>query len=190
MSKAGTYSNQGDDYQRAIAINWIIKLITDNTIEYVQVESNGLSGINEKVTVDDIVVVYKDGKRRHIQAKKNQAQERSWSIKDWGRELSKILFQLEQGKHITVELYSATPLGEFTTLPRECRLHPNFSDFKNELSDTNTKALSILVREWKRSEEEIFILLKRLRTGSHHNIEDWGKVNKGNYSGPLLSFCN
>jgi hypothetical protein len=66
MSKAGTYSNQGDDYQRAIAINWIIKLMTDNTIEYVQVESNGLSGINEKVTVDDIVVVYKDGKRRHI----------------------------------------------------------------------------------------------------------------------------
>ena len=47
MSKAGTYSNQGDDYQRAIAANWIIKMMTDTTIEYVQVESNGLSGINE-----------------------------------------------------------------------------------------------------------------------------------------------
>ena len=178
MSKAGTYSNQGDDYQRAIALNWIIKLITDNTIEYVQVESNGLSGILEKVTVDDIVVVYKDGKRRHIQAKKNQTQERVWSITDWRSELPKILSQLDQGEHITVELYSATPLGEFTTLPKECRSHPNFSDFKNELSDANAKALSILVKEWKRSEEEIYNLLKRLRTGSHLNIEDWGKVNK------------
>ena len=178
MSKAGTYSNQGDDYQRAIAINWIIKLITDNTIEYVQVESNGISGIHEKVTVDDIVVVYKDGKRRHIQAKKNQTQERLWSIKDWGSELPKILFQLEQGEHITVELYSATPLSEFTSLPKECRSHPNFSDFKNELSEANAKALSILVQEWERSEVEIFNLLKRLRTGSHLNTEEWGKFNK------------
>jgi len=178
MSKAGTYSNQGDDYQRAIAINWIIKLITDNTIEYVQVESNGLSGIHEKITVDDIVVVCKDGKRRHIQAKKNQTQARLWSIMDWRSELPKILFQLEQGEHITVELYSATPLGEFTTLSNGCRLYPNFSDFKNELSEANNTALSILVKEWNRSEEEIFNLLKRLRTGSHHNIEDWGGINK------------
>lgn len=178
MSKAGTYSNQGDDYQRAIAANWIIKMMTDTTIEYVQVESNGLSGMNEKVTVDDIVVFYKDGKRRHIQAKKNQTQERVWSIMDWKGELPKILYQLEQGEHITVELYSATPLGEFTTLPRECRLHANFSDFKNALSDANAKALSILVKEWSCSEEEIFYLLKRLRTGSHLNTEDWRKNNE------------
>jgi hypothetical protein len=178
MSKAGTYSNQGDDYQRAIAANWIIKMMTDTTIEYVQVESNGLSGINERVTVDDIVIFYKDGKRRHIQAKKNQTQERVWSITDWRGELPKILSQLEQGEHITVELYSATPLGEFTTLPKECRLHPNFSDFKDELSDANAKALSILLKEWSRSEEEIFNLLKRLRTGSHLNTEDWRKNNK------------
>ncbi len=182
MSKAGTYSNQGDDYQRAIAINWIIELLTDNTIDYVQVESNGLFGINEKTTVDDIVIVYKDGTRRHIQAKKNQTQERSWSIKDWGGELTKILSQLEQGEHIIVELYSATPLGEFTTLSTGCRLYPNFSDFKNELSEANTKALSILVKEWGRSEEEIFKLLKRLRTGSHHNTEKWSKVNKESLS--------
>jgi len=182
MSKAGTFSSQGDDYQRVIAINWIIKLIADNSIEYVQVESNGLAGIHEKVTVDDIVVVYVDGKRRHIQAKKNQTQERSWSIKDWGSELPKILSQLEQGEYVTVELYSATPLGEFTTLPKECRSHPNFSDFKKELSDANAKALSILVKEWCRSEEEIFNLLKRLRTGSHHNVEGWREANKESLS--------
>ena len=182
MSKAGTYSNQGDDYQRAIAINWVIKLLTNDSIEYVQVESNGLSGKKEKVTVDDIVIVYKDGTRKHIQAKKNQTQERSWSIKDWGSELPKILDQLEQGEHITVELYSSTPLGEFKTLQNECRLYPNFRDFKRQLSVTNTKALSTLVKEWERSEEEIFNLLKRLRTGAHHNTEEWSKVNKDSLS--------
>ncbi|WP_430972717.1 AAA family ATPase [Sunxiuqinia rutila] len=178
MSKAGTYSTQGDDYQRAVAINWIIKLITDDTIKYIQVESNGLLGIDEKVTVDDIVVVYKNGDRRHIQAKKNQTQERSWLIRDWRSELPKILFQLEQGKHIEVELYSATPLGEFTTLPRECRSFLNFSDFREQLSLANDKALSSLVKEWNRSEEDVFNLLKRIRTGVHHNTEEWGKVNK------------
>ncbi len=176
MSKAGTYSNQGDDYQRAIAVNWIIELLVNDKIEYVQVESNGLPNKNEEVTVDDIVVVYKDGTRRHIQAKKNQSQERSWSIKDWGSELPKILDQLEQGEHITVELYSSTPLGEFTTLPKECRLYPNFSDFKKHLSTKNTEALLILAKEWERSESEIFSLLKRVCTGSHHNTEKWRRI--------------
>ena len=61
-------------------------------------------------------------------------------------------------------------------------MHPNFCDFKDELSDANAKALSILVREWNRSEEEIFNLLKRLRTGSHLNTEDWRKNNKESLS--------
>jgi hypothetical protein len=177
MSKAGTYSNQGDDYQRAIAINWIIELLANDAIEYVQVESNGLPGINEKVTVDDIVVVYKDGARRHIQAKKNQTKERAWSIKDWGSELPKILTQLEQGNNITVELYSSTPLGDFTTLSKACQIFPNFSDFKEELSIADTKALLTLATEWNRSEENIFYLLKRLRIGSHHTFEKWEKIN-------------
>ncbi|TKG97196.1 ATP-binding protein [Puteibacter caeruleilacunae] len=191
MSKAGTYSNQGDDYQRAVAINWIIKLVTDDTIEYVQVESNGLLGIKEKVPVDDIVVVYKDGRRRHIQAKKNQTQERAWSIKDWGSELPKILSQLEQGEHIFVELYSSTALGEFKTLSRECQNYPNFDDFRVQLSIANKKALSVLVKEWKRSEDEIFKLLKRLCSGSQHTTEEWRNVNKDSLrrivTNPLLA---
>lgn len=178
MSKAGTYSNQGDDYQRAIAANWIIKMMTDSTIEYVQVESNGLSGINEKVTVDDIVVVYTDGKRLHIQAKKNQPKQREWSIKDLGSELPKILTQLEQGDHITVELYSSTPFGEFATLSEACQIFSNFSDFKRELSVVNIKAISKLEDEWERSDIEIYNLLKRLQIGSHLNIKDWRKYNK------------
>ncbi len=178
MSKAGTYSNQGDDYQRAIAVNWIIELLVNDKIEYVQVESNGLLSKNEEVTIDDVVVVYKDGTRRHIQAKKNHPTQRAWSIKDWGSELPKILSQLEQGEHITVELYSSTSLGEFETLTEACRIFPNFRDFKRELSIVNNKAISTLEDEWQRSAMEIFNLLKRLRIGSHLNTEDWRKNNR------------
>nr|WP_319512023.1 AAA family ATPase [uncultured Draconibacterium sp.] len=178
MSKAGTYSSQGDDYQRAIAVSWIIELLANEKIEYIQVESNGLLNKNEKVTVDDIIVVYKDGTRRHIQAKKNHPTQRAWTINDWGSELPKILSQLEQGNHITVELYSSTSLGEFETLTEACRIFPNFSDFKRELSIVNKKALSTLEDEWQRSTNEIFNLLKRLQIGSHLNTKDWRKNNR------------
>ena len=72
MSKAGTKSGQGDDYQIAVAMHWLINLLNDDEIDYIQAESNGLPSIKEEVPVDDIVIVYKNGDRRHIQAKKNQ----------------------------------------------------------------------------------------------------------------------
>ena len=66
MSRAGTKSNQGDYYQRLIALHWLIRLINDEDgISYIQAESNGLPGIDEYISVDDVVVVYADGRRRH-----------------------------------------------------------------------------------------------------------------------------
>jgi len=109
-----------DSIASRAALHWVINLLSNDDIDYMQAESNGLPGINEPVPVDDIVIVYKNGNRTHIQAKKNQKKERAWSIKDWGSELPQILEQLEQGDHITVELYSATPLGDFKTLIDAC----------------------------------------------------------------------
>jgi hypothetical protein len=78
MSRAGTKSNQGDDYQIIVALHWLIRLIGDDNIDYLQAESNGLPGIDENVDVDDIVVVYTNDQRRHIQVKKNQTNNRKW----------------------------------------------------------------------------------------------------------------
>lgn len=37
MSRAGTKSNQGDDYQRLVALHWLIRLINDEDgISYIQ----------------------------------------------------------------------------------------------------------------------------------------------------------
>ncbi len=70
MSRAGTKSNQGDNYQRLVAMHWLIRLLNDDEIDFIQAESNGIPDIDEKISVDDIVVVKKAGGRRHIQAKK------------------------------------------------------------------------------------------------------------------------
>jgi len=172
MSQAGTKSGQGDDYQIAVAMHWVINLLSNDDIDYMQAESNGLPGINESVPVDDIVIVYRNCNRTHIQAKKNQTKERAWSIKDWGSELPKILEQLEQGKHISVELYSATPLGDFKTLIDTSKEYSDFSHFSKDLSANKQKVLDVLAREWIRSEEEVYDLLKRLKCASPLNLED------------------
>jgi hypothetical protein len=91
-----TKSAQGDDYQLLIAMHWLIRLISDNNgISFIQAESNGIPGVDEEIVVDDIVIEYKNGQRRYIQAKKNQSQNRAWSLNDLADELIKIRDQLE-----------------------------------------------------------------------------------------------
>ena len=107
MSRAGAKSDQGDDYQRSVALFWMIRLLGDEEIDFVQAQSTGLPGVDEKITVDDVIVGYTDGRRRHIQAKKNQPRNRNWAITDPAlrEELPKILTQLESSPQTVVELF-------------------------------------------------------------------------------------
>ena len=72
MSIAARRSHRGDEYQLAVAVHWLIRLLSDPDIVSVQVDAISLPGSTDTVDVDDIVVTYNDGKTRHIQAKKNQ----------------------------------------------------------------------------------------------------------------------
>ena len=58
MSLAGTRSSQGDEYQLRVALHWLIRLLEDNSIRGIQVESVGLPEHDLTVTVDDVVVLY------------------------------------------------------------------------------------------------------------------------------------
>jgi len=71
MSLAGKRSSLGDEYQLRVALHWLIRLLEDDTIESIQVNSTGIPGEYSSVTVDDIVVLYKNGHACFIQAKKN-----------------------------------------------------------------------------------------------------------------------
>lgn len=114
MSRAGTKSIQGDEYQKLIALHWLIKLIdNEDEIDFIEVESNGLPGKEEKITVDDIIIKYKDGQHLFIQAKKNQPRYQKWSIKDLKAELIKTQKQLILNEFYKVKFYSRTPFGNF-----------------------------------------------------------------------------
>lgn len=181
MSRAGTKSNQGDDYQRLVALHWLIRLINDEDgISYIQAESNGLPGIDEKISVDDVVVVYADGRRRHIQAKKNQPQNRTWLLSDESisTELPKIRNQLESKDDTLVELYSATPFGDLKSLADASREYPDLNAFRRESGENLKTSLTTIANKWERSEAESLNLLRRLEFGSHYSHEDWYRQNR------------
>ena len=181
MSKAGTKSSQGDEYQRKVALHWLIRLINDEgQISYMQAESNGLPGVDEQIRVDDVVVVYANGQRRHIQAKKNQPQNRAWSLADESLvlELPKIRDQLESNDDTVVELHSRTPFGELQSVAEASREYPDLNAFQRETGAKLKSTLATLSRKWERPEEDCFRLLRRLEFGPHHSFDDWDRLNK------------
>lgn len=182
MSRAGTKSNQGDDYQRLIAMHWLIRLLSDDDIDFIQAESNGIPGIDERISVDDIVVVYKDGQRRHIQAKKNQSRHRAWSLSDLKDEIPKVRDQLESNPEVDVEFYSRSPFGDFCSLAEASRECPDFVSFQRQTGQKNQATLKSIARVWQRSEEASLRLLGRVKFGSHHSYEEWERLNRDDLS--------
>ena len=181
MSRAGTKSNQGDDYQRLVALHWLIRLINDDDgISYIQVESNGLPDIDEKISVDDVVVVYANGQRRHIQAKKNQPQNRAWSLSDQSLadELPKIRNQLESNADTVVELYSRTPFGDLQSLSEASREYPDLKAFRRESGKALQNTLTTIAAKWERSEADSLILLRRVEFASPLSFEEWDRQNR------------
>ncbi|XOF32539.1 MAG: hypothetical protein ACL93V_10930 [Candidatus Electrothrix sp. YB6] len=177
MSRQGAKSDQGDNYQRFIAQHWIIRLISDDEIDFIQAQSTGLPGVDEKITVDDIVICYKNGQRRHIQAKKNQSANRCWNLTDLKDELPKILEQLESSPQTLVALYSRTPFGEFASLVEAGREYPDFAAFKHETGKNLQDALASLAACWDLSLADTFSLLRRIEIGPHHSFADWPRIN-------------
>ncbi|HEY3389013.1 MAG TPA: hypothetical protein VGK38_05540, partial [Prolixibacteraceae bacterium] len=142
MSRAGTKSDQGDVYQILIALHWLIQLLRDESISAIQAQSNGLPGVDEEISVDDIVVVYTDGHRRHIQAKKNQPKNKEWSLSDLRDEWPKVRKQLESNKDSIVELDSRTPFGDIQSLVEASREYPDLHAFSRSAGSALKKVLT------------------------------------------------
>lgn len=177
MSRAGTKANQGGDFQIAIAIHWVIRLLSDQNIDYIQAESNGILGFSAKITVDDIVIVHKEGYRYYIQAKKNQSTNRSWTFADLGEELLKCKEQLHSDNTATIYFYSATPFGDFQSLAEACGEYPDFSAFQCAAGNKQNDSLTHLAEKWQESVQNSFDLVKRVKFGSHFNFEEWKRQN-------------
>jgi hypothetical protein len=182
MSIAGKKSSQGDEYQLRVALHWLIRLLEDNSIQGIQVNSVGLPGQDFSVTVDDIVVLYKDGYACFIQAKKNQTDHQAWSLSDkkLKEELPKACEQLESRENSEVKFYSRSPFGELKALVELCQQFPDYSAFNRDAPSKQSEALKKLSNIIKRSEEVTFTLAQRVSFGPTYEFEDWDRENDAN----------
>ena len=179
MSLPGKRSTQGDEYQLRVALHWLIRLLEDNSICCIQVESSGLPGHDYLVTVDDVVVLYKDGHVCFIQAKKNQPQHRHWSLSDsiLRAELRKARDQLETKEDSEVRFYSRSPFGELKALAEGCRSYPDYPAFTRDAPRTLREPLERLATTLHRSEPDAYTLAQRFRFGPTNEFDDWDRQN-------------
>jgi len=179
MSLAGKRSSLGDEYQLLIALHWLIRLLEDDIIESIQVNSTGIPGEYSSVTVDDIVVLYKNGHACFIQAKKNQPQHEAWSFSDaeLKKELCKARDQLESRENSEVRFYSRSPFSELKKLVEDCGYFPEYSAFHREAPKNQLESLEKLAKILGRSEEITYSLVRKIRLGSTHEFDDWDRQN-------------
>ena len=180
MSIAGKRSSLGDEYQLRIALHWLIRLLEGDTIESIQVNSTGIPGENSSVTVDDIVVLYKNGHACFIQAKKNQTDHRAWSFSDkiLKDELRKARDQLESRNNSTVKFYSRSPFGNLASLVENCGYFPEYSAFQREADKNQRESLKTLAEILERTEKITYSLLGKISFGSPQGFEEWDRQNK------------
>jgi len=172
MSTAAIHSHQGDDYQVAVAKYWVINLLTDSNIEWLEVEAVTLPGETELVDIDDIVVSYLGGGNRFIQAKKNQKDFIAWSIPDLKLELKKASKQWLATPKATIEFYSRTP---FELLQKTCdqvRIYCHDAFFKHA-TDQLQNALNQVAQYAQISTQQAHTMLLRFEFGSAHNTDGW-----------------
>lgn len=123
MSIAGTTSTQGDEYQLQVALHWFISLYLDSSIDYIQIESNGIPASGEQVFIDDVVIEYSSAKRKLVQAKKNEPKYSTWSFSDqtMQEELVKGYKQYLGNQNIEVWFFSRSPFGKLQQLSEGVR---------------------------------------------------------------------
>jgi hypothetical protein len=179
MSIDGKRSTQGDEYQLRVALHWLIRLLNDDSIHGIQVNSTGVTGQNFLVSVDDVVVLYKDGSACFIQAKKNQTDYKAWTLSDktLKEELQKARDQLESHTNAEVCFYSRSPFGELKALVENCNNFPDYSAFQRDKNQKQIGALKKFATIIQRSEELTFNLTRRITFGATHEFEDWDRLN-------------
>ncbi|MEB3218379.1 MAG: ATP-binding protein [Nostocales cyanobacterium 94392] len=179
MSIAGKKSSLGDEYQLRIALHWLIRMLEEDTIESIQVNSTGLPGENSSVTVDDIVILYKNGHACFIQAKKNQTSHKAWSFSDsvLKEELCKARDQLESRDNSQVKFYSRSPFGAFASLVENCGYFSEYSAFHREADKNQQESLNSVSTILERTKEISYDLVKKISFGSPQGFDEWDRQN-------------
>ncbi|WP_155944527.1 ATP-binding protein [Pseudoxanthomonas sp. Root630] len=179
MSIAARRSHRGDEYQLAVAVHWLIRLLSDSGIVSVQVDAVSLPASPETVDVDDIVITYDNDITRHVQAKKNQPNHSRWKLSDSDLkdELVKAHRQLQKTSNAIIEFCSLTPFGDLAALAECTRDYVDHEAFQAQASSKLRTALTKLERILSCSSDSAFDLVRHIEIGSAHSFDGWEAVN-------------
>ncbi len=169
--EAAIYSNQGDEYQRLIALHWVVCLLYDDNLEWVQIEAIANP-------IDDIVIRYKDVHTAYVQAKKNQPNYRAWGLTDLREILNSAKNQSLKDGNGLVLLYSRTPFGQLNELVEATNLYERFTEFQDNASANVQKIFTQFCSITKTTDDEAFKLIKTIRIKEHHDFEGWESTIK------------
>jgi hypothetical protein len=175
MSTAARRSHRGDEYQVTVAAYWLARLLGDDEIESVRVDAVALPGEGQPIQADDVVIGFRDGTWRFIQAKKNQTNHSAWELTDpvLQKELLKARDQLESKLMGRVEFCSRTPFGDLAKLIEDGADYPDYAAFAANAPDTLKKPLARLANILERNEGTVLALLRRIEIGQHHDYDGW-----------------
>lgn len=100
------------------ALNWLIRLLHDDTVESVESETIVDPATKEPILVDDIIIKFKNEDYTFVQCKIDSTDRNGWKLSDEAlqEELKKAKGQLEQSDKNSIILSSQTPFGELKKL--------------------------------------------------------------------------
>jgi len=193
MSLAGIRSNRGDTYQRSVAVYWIVRMLLDENIAGLQVDSTALPNENYLIHGDDIVILFNSGKKCFIQAKVNQSDHQHWKLKDTvlKKELISARDQLLVDPNCDFHFYSRTPFGPLQRLVEEANLHSDYQAFLRVGPQRQKDTLGELSTLWEIDQPAAFSLVKRIGIGDHHSSSEWQRHSlsllQANFSQPEMA---
>lgn len=132
MSKAGVQSNRGDYYQKLIAFDWAITVLSDSDYAWIETDS-----VNEQI--DDVVVGRTDGSTLCCQCKKNAPGFGSWTVAELAKELKKATQELAKSQATSVHFYSGGPFGDLGALKSFSGNYANEREYLEKLTKSHQK---------------------------------------------------
>ena len=103
MSEAGVRSSIGDDYQDRLAVWWLAKMLTDDTLKKIEVESTSMFN-GERVLVDDVIIHKNDG-IIFCQCKVDHPRRATWNVTDLKDDLCKAWTQWQKNPEGEIYFY-------------------------------------------------------------------------------------
>lgn len=134
MSRAGMYSNRGDEYQVLVAVNLALDMLDGESIQSLECEVL-FDAQGREVPVDDIVVHHKNGDAVFCQCKVNSPGYGNWTFSSLREDLLKAWKQFlcaSAGQRFV--FYSASPFPVLTGIIECARMAENDGEFLSLMS--------------------------------------------------------